>query len=129
MWLSPEREPCHFGLGEVRGGLCACHGDVDKDTQHSRYYAGTRALAACHIHKKKTQMLPLQQCKTTWTRGGGAECWLLSLENVFHVPHNFFIGENMFVECLLEVIPLLHLKIFGSLSLGRWGILVLGLGS
>lgn len=54
---------------------------------------------------------------------------MLSLENVFHVPHNFFAGENMFVEYLLEVISVLHLKAFGSLSPGRWGILVLGLGS
>lgn len=54
---------------------------------------------------------------------------MLSLENVFHVPYNFFIGENTFVEYLLEVILVLHLKAFGILSPRRWGILVLGLGS
>lgn len=79
--------------------------------------------------RKKHKCYQCNSMKQTWTNGGGGECWVLSLENVFHVPHNYFAGENMFVEYLLEVISVLHLKAFGSLSPGRWGILVLGLGS
>ena len=116
-WLSPEENQSQPRTREERGGCYACCGAVNEDTAQwlLHRYQGVTSPATCkkychHDHRKnKILSSPCYHVE----EGGGCFPW-----KHFHVPLNFFI------DCLLEVIPVLHIKPVGrtgSRAMGRPG--------